>query len=288
MTWYDIWRATEQYLRAWGKTERAQWDQSNKGNKWSRQSEWDLSQVSGELVIFLLYKLWDHFIIFINFCFPNNLPWFLARVLPTRTGACQTLTMSSSTIDDTTSTDPQAFAKTAFAFAGFSNRAASSHTSCKAKQSTLENAYKYTIHLHEFFFCRDHTWNLTRFSLPNLQNRFPFRVIIIVSISETLPSRRVSKQMLSFGSSLFGQCLHPWAISWRADCTCQILMNRYESRMVIAPKWWNNEPRDLRKMLPFERFKCNIAVALLHVSILLTTTSKYLNLHTMYNQCTVL
>ena len=203
MTWYDIWRATEQYLRAWGKTERAQWDQSNKGNKWSRQSEWDLSQVSGELVIFLLYKLWDHFIIFINFCFPNNLPWFWPAFCPHEPGLAKRWRCPAPPLTTRPAPIRRAFAKTAFAFAGFSNRAASSHTSCKAKQSTLENAYKYTIHLHEFFFCRDHTWNLTRFSLPNLQNRFPFRVIIIVSISETLPSRRVSKQMLSFGSSLF-------------------------------------------------------------------------------------
>lgn len=34
----------------------------------------------------LLYKLWDHLIIFINFCFPNNLSWFLQRFAHTNRG----------------------------------------------------------------------------------------------------------------------------------------------------------------------------------------------------------
>ncbi len=53
-----------------------------------------------------------------------------------------------------------AFANTAFAFAGFSNRAASSHTSCKAKQSMLEDAYTIPFHASIFFCCdlRPETW----------------------------------------------------------------------------------------------------------------------------------
>ena len=170
-----------------------------------------------------------------------------------------------------------AFANTAFAFAGFSNRAASSHTSCKAKQSiVLEDAYTIPFHA-SFFSCCDLTWNLTKFyQTYSYQFRFLFSVIVSVLISETLPSRSISiKQMLSFGSSLLGQCLHPWAISCRADCTCH---------MVIAPKWWDNEDVIVAKMLP-------LVIRMYIIVVCINSIDNYFQVsgvYTMYNHCTVL